>query len=177
MDILQQQRQAGALYSNDAKLCYNRTVHNIATLAMRRTGMPPEPIRSMFETLQKAERYAFVDDTDVIQSACNVNQTGEDVVPQIQLSVNRWEGGLQATGGAHAPSKSHWYLIDFIWTGKAWQYRTGAEMPGELSILDTNGQQVILVRHKPSEATETLGVWQAMDGNNTKQIAQLLKKT
>jgi hypothetical protein len=50
-------------------------------------------------------------------------------------------------------------------------------MPGKLSILDTTGQQVILERHDPSEATETLGVWQAMDGNNIKQIAQLRKKT
>jgi hypothetical protein len=54
MDILCQGRQAGALCSNDAKSCYDRTVHNIATIAMRRTGMPPEPVRSMFETLQKA---------------------------------------------------------------------------------------------------------------------------
>ena len=245
MDILRQRRQAGALCSNDAKSCYDRTVHNIATLAMRRTGMPPEPILSMFATLQKAEHrvttaygmsdqtygknltvpyqglgqgngagpaiwavistviiammttaghgfhllsavsntlltmvcYAFVDDTDVVQSACNVHQAGEDVVPQLQLSVDRWEGGLRATGGALVPSKSHWYLIDFIWTGKAWRYRTAAEMPGELSILDTNGQRVTLVRHEPSDATETLGVWQAMDGNNTKQVAQLLKKT
>jgi hypothetical protein len=50
-------------------------------------------------------------------------------------------------------------------------------MPGELSILDTTGQRARLERHDPSEATETLGVWQAMDGNNTKQIAQLWKKT
>jgi hypothetical protein len=55
MDILRQRRQAGALCSNDAKSCYDRIVHNIASLAMRRTGMPAEPIRSMFDTLQKAE--------------------------------------------------------------------------------------------------------------------------
>ena len=54
MDLLRQRRQAGALCSNDAKSCYDRIVHNIASLAMRRTGMPAEPVRSMFETLQQA---------------------------------------------------------------------------------------------------------------------------
>jgi hypothetical protein len=34
-----------------------------------------------------------------------------------------------------------------------------------------------LDRHEPKVATETLGVWQAMDGNNQRQIAQLRKKT
>jgi hypothetical protein len=34
-----------------------------------------------------------------------------------------------------------------------------------------------LERHDPSEATETLGIWQAVDGNNIKQIAQLWQKT
>jgi hypothetical protein len=156
MDILRQRRQAGALCSNDAKSCYDRIVHMIASLAMRRTGMPAEPIRSMFETLQKAAHrvttaygvskqtygtnmeipyqgvgqgngagpaiwvvistviiammstaghgfnilsamtktlitmvcYAFVDDTDVIQSACDVNQKGEAVVPLMQEAVD-----------------------------------------------------------------------------------------
>jgi hypothetical protein len=245
MDLLRQRRQAGALCSNDAKSCYDRIVHNIASLAMRRTGMPAEPIRSMFETLQKAAHrvttaygiseqtygtdlaipyqgvgqgngagpaiwavistviiammstaghgfhmlsaisttlitmvcYAFVDDTDVVQSACDVNQPGEEVVSQMQAAVDRWEGGLRATGGALVPSKSHWYLIDFKWTGTLWKYRNIEEMPGELSILDTTAQRVTLDRHEPQVATETLGVWQAMDGNNQVQIAKLRKKT
>jgi phage baseplate assembly protein W len=49
-------------------------------------------------------------------------------------------------------------------------------MPGELSILDTTGKRVILDRHEPKVATQTLGVWQAMDGNNHVQIAQLRMK-
>jgi hypothetical protein len=245
MDILRQRRQAGALCSNDAKSCYDRIVHNVASLAMRRTGMPAEPIRSMFATLQKlAHRvttaygisettyvknrvtpyqgvgqgnvagpaiwavistviigmmsaaghgfhilsairttlitmicYAFVDDTDVVQSACNATQKGEDVAPQMQESVDRWEGGLRATGGALVPAKSHWCLIDFKWTGQLWKYRNCEDMPGELRIIDTTGKRVTLARHEPNVATETLGAWQAMDGNDIEQIAQLKKKT
>jgi hypothetical protein len=41
--------------------------------------------------------YALVGDTDDIQSACDVNQHGEAIVPQMQEAVNRWEGGLRAT--------------------------------------------------------------------------------
>jgi hypothetical protein len=54
--------------------------------------------------------------------------------------------------------------------------RTSEDMPGTLSILDTTGTRVTLARHEPQIATETLGVWQAMDGNNKEQIAQLHKK-
>jgi hypothetical protein len=244
MDLLRQRRQAGALCANDAKSCYNRIIHNIASLAMRQTGMPAEPIKSMFETLQGAEHrvttafgtsdktygknltipyqgvgqgngagpaiwavistviiammataghgfhmlsaittslitmvcYAFVDDTDVVQSACDVYQKGEDVVTLMQTAVDRWEGGLRATVGALVPTKSHWYLIDFEWTGKLWKYRHSDQMKGSISI-DTDGKNVTLDRHEPQTATETLGVWQAMDGNNTVQIAKLRKKT
>jgi hypothetical protein len=51
-DIIRQTKVPAALCSNDAKGCYDRIVHAVATLAMRRLGMPKEPILSMFRTLQ-----------------------------------------------------------------------------------------------------------------------------
>jgi hypothetical protein len=54
MDNLQQARRAGALCANDAKSCYERVVHSIAALAMHCMGVPVNPIKSMFSTLQKA---------------------------------------------------------------------------------------------------------------------------
>jgi hypothetical protein len=54
MDLLRQRRQAGALCANDAKSCYDRIVHNVATLAIRQLGMSAAPILSMFATLQQA---------------------------------------------------------------------------------------------------------------------------
>jgi hypothetical protein len=50
-DLLRQLRLAGALCANDAKSCYDRIVHNIAILAIRRLGMPEAPVISMFKTL------------------------------------------------------------------------------------------------------------------------------
>ena len=54
MDLLRLRRQAGALCSNDAKSCYDRIVHNVAALAMRRQGAPKNAVNSLLLTLQKA---------------------------------------------------------------------------------------------------------------------------
>jgi hypothetical protein len=55
-DIWHQLRQQGALCSNDAKACYDRIAHNCASLSMQRVGTQPEPIVSMFTTIQKLKQ-------------------------------------------------------------------------------------------------------------------------
>jgi hypothetical protein len=246
MDLLRQRRQAGALCSNDAKSCYDRVVHSVSSLSMRRLGMPIEPINSMFKCLQKAAHrirtafgvskkkygddreiplqglgqgngcgpagwaiistpiinmmrvagfgatfltaisvslvvfvcYAFVDDTDVVHTAQDVNTKGEEILRQMQDVIDHWEGGLRATGGAIVPKKSYWYLIDWIWQGGHWRYATQEDIPGELTIRDTCGtKRVVLKRYDPDIAKETLGVFLAMDGNNKDEIIKLRNKT
>jgi hypothetical protein len=56
-DIWRQMRQRGALCSNDAKACYDRIAHNCASLCLQRIGTDPNPIISMFETIQKLEHH------------------------------------------------------------------------------------------------------------------------
>jgi hypothetical protein len=56
-DLWRQLRQRGALCSNDAKACYDRIVHNCASLCLQRIGTREQPIVSMFETLQKLEHH------------------------------------------------------------------------------------------------------------------------
>jgi hypothetical protein len=56
-DIIRQTKVPAALCSNDAKGCYDRIVHAVATLAMRRLGLPKEPILSMFRTLQEMRHH------------------------------------------------------------------------------------------------------------------------
>ncbi len=246
MDLLRQRRQSGALCSNDAKSCYDRVVHSVASLSMRRLGAPIEPINSMFISLQKAAHrirtafgvsekkygddrdiplqglgqgngcgpagwaivstpiinlmraagfgatfltaisvslvafvcYAFVDDTDVVHTAQDVNTTGEEIMRQMQTVIDHWEGGLRATGGAIVPKKSYWYLIDWIWERGKWRYATQEDIPGNLTIRDTCGtQRVILKRYDPDIAKETLGVFLAMNGNNKEEIIKLRNKT
>jgi hypothetical protein len=56
-DLWRQHRQRGALCSNDAKSCYDRIVHNIASLCMQRVGAPIGPIKSMFHTIQSLSHH------------------------------------------------------------------------------------------------------------------------
>jgi hypothetical protein len=122
--------------------------------------------------------YAFVDDTDVVHVGQDVNVTGEEILVQMQEVVDHWEGGLKATGGALVPSKSYWYLVDFIWDGKKWTYSTKEDVPGDISIRTVDGEsRVNLTRYEVDHAEETLGVYLAMDGNNTEECAALQKKS
>jgi hypothetical protein len=57
MDILRQRRRPAALCSNDAKSCYNRILHSIASIAMRRLGVAPEVCHMLFGTLQDIRHY------------------------------------------------------------------------------------------------------------------------
>ena len=78
--------------------------------------------------------FAFVDDTDVVHGGSNESTTGEEVLPVMQEVVDQWEGSIRATGGALVPSKSYWYLIDFVMKNGAWKYRSIQNMPGDISI-------------------------------------------
>jgi hypothetical protein len=57
--------------------------------------------------------YAFVDDTDLVHIAKDVDTRGPTIIAEMQSALDHWEGGLKATGGALVPEKSYWYLIDF----------------------------------------------------------------
>jgi hypothetical protein len=85
-------------------------------------------------------------------------------------------GTLRATGGALVPKKSYWYAIDFLWDGNAWKYRNKEEMPGDILISGVDGKKEILKMHEPLVGQETLGVIQAMDGNNKAEITHLCNK-
>jgi hypothetical protein len=43
-DLLRQKKQPGALNSNDAKACYDRIVHSVASLCLQRNGVPKHPV-------------------------------------------------------------------------------------------------------------------------------------
>ena len=51
-DLLRQQRQPGAMCSNDAKSCFDRVVHSIASLAYQQLGIPLPPVSTMLKTVQ-----------------------------------------------------------------------------------------------------------------------------
>ena len=89
---------------------------------------------------------------------------GEDIKEEFQVALDRWAGGLIATGGL-APVKSFCYMIDFEWTGKDWKYRSMADMPGEFNLLMGDGTWEPLQQHEVDYAEKILGVFVSMDGN------------
>ena len=52
--------------------------------------------------------FAFVDNTDVIHAASDVDTPALRILPWIQACVDTWAGGVSATGGAIRPDKSFW---------------------------------------------------------------------
>jgi hypothetical protein len=114
--------------------------------------------------------YAFVDDTDLIQTAHEGIATGSDVARELQRALDIWEGGLNVTGGAIVPEKSHWYLVDFRWIGGVWKYLSVVDSPASLWVKDITGERKLLKLLEPHEAATTLGVDIAADGNNMSQL-------
>ena len=56
-DIARQEHRSMALCSNDAKSCYDRILHAIASICMRRVGVAKETCQMMFGTLEQVDHY------------------------------------------------------------------------------------------------------------------------
>ena len=119
--------------------------------------------------------YAFVDDTDLIQTAKD-GETFDHVEKEMQDALNLWEGLIKNTGGALAVDKCRWWGVDFKWKNGNWQYKTSQELQGQLTAVDTKGQRDIVQQLEVNESYETLGVFLAADGNQDDEISYLHKK-
>ena len=96
-------------------------ISTVIIAAMATQGQGFNLISSLAGALVFSVCYAFVDDTDVMIHAANSTATpGEEVIKEMQVVLNRWEGVLRATGAALVPSRSYWYAIDFAWDGVKW---------------------------------------------------------
>jgi predicted lipid carrier protein YhbT len=236
-DIMRQLRTNGALCSNDAKSCYDRILHSVASLAYQRLGIPKPPVKCMLQSIQNMKHhirtsygdssftmsndgslvpfqgalqgngaspatwviistpllnmlrsagngghfikaiskqyshsvgYAFVDDTDLIQfDARDQKMSEEEVLGKMQQAINRWEGGLKATGGAIVPQKSFVYPIIFEFDeGGKWSYKKVEDIKFQFSVKDHNDEVQQLDQLDASVGRCTLGVHLAPDGNN-----------
>ncbi len=54
LDLCRSRRLACGYCVNDAKSCYDRILHAVASIALQRLGCPPMAVRSMLHTLQRA---------------------------------------------------------------------------------------------------------------------------
>ena len=118
--------------------------------------------------------FSFVDNTD-LPVAGERHSTSKSIAPLFQSALDRWAGGLTVTGGELAPEKSWRYLIDFVWTGTTWRYRSIAEMAAEFTLTDKDGNRHPLVRLEVSEGRKSLGVCIAVDGKERSQKEYLIE--
>jgi len=117
-------------------------------------------------------RYSFVDDTDLIQTALNIDSTCKDTIPLMQAALDIWSTRLQITG----TTKSFWYAIDFRWSAGKWTY--AKPKPNyKLQMWDHKNTWHTLQLLGPMEVQCTLGEHLAPDGNKKHKLTYSLKKT
>jgi hypothetical protein len=86
-DILRQSQQSGAICINDMKGCYDRIVHSVASICLQRFGMPVEPIKMMFHTLQSLKHY--------VRTACGMSSkffNAKDIHPVAIQGIGQGNG-------------------------------------------------------------------------------------
>jgi len=93
--------------------------------------------------------FGFVDNVDLCITIPKGN--GEQVVHQIQKSINMWAGLLRATGGALVPEKCFWYYIHNTWKNGTWQYVANPTTQAML-VPNDNNAPIPIPELPPSEA-------------------------
>ena len=118
--------------------------------------------------------FSFVDDADTIQTG-ELEDTMETVVQKAQGQLKLWEEGIRATGGGIEGSKSDFAVANFRWKQGQWKY---APMRNnhKLWVPDGSGGKEFLTQLPYHQARRTLGIWQAMDGNEIKQTEVMKEK-
>ena len=115
--------------------------------------------------------FAYVDDADLLQTG----DSPEEVCRNLQAALSTWEGVINATGGAMAPTKSWWYSVDFLWKNGVYSLSDGGKT-GDLIAHDENGNAISLAYLMHGQATKMLGVWLSPDGSKSTQIAKMKSK-
>ena len=103
------------------------------------------------------------------------NEAWNTLFNRTQRGLDLWESLLRATGGALEPSKSDWVQIRHKWKHGECKVidRKGTE---ELLVHNPAGEKEKLTQKLPSEARETLGVWQNVIRTEEKQFKVLEEK-
>ena len=100
-----------------------------------------------------------------------------EILDEMQECINRWQGGLWASGGAIVPEKNFVYPITFNFNKKGeWRYKTLQEIDYYFTVKDHLGQQCNLPQKECNVSSCTLGVELAPDGNNKSMVDRLRQK-
>ena len=118
--------------------------------------------------------FSFVDDTDQIELNLE-HHPWNKLLQRAQASLTLWESLLRTTGGAIEPTKSDWTRLSYKWNKGRAVLKTNLS-PDQLTVRDSNGNLQILRQTPSNSSRETLGVWQAVNGDDTVQAEKLINK-
>jgi hypothetical protein len=117
--------------------------------------------------------FAFVDDTDLADMA-RKGEDDEKLVNRMQKCLTLWNELIETTGGALEPDKTDWSIIAYEKHFGLWVPQPRKQFT--LHLVDEHTREKKAIRLlEPQEARRTLGIWQAMDGNQEKQLETMVE--
>ncbi|MGL5936571.1 MAG: endonuclease/exonuclease/phosphatase family protein [Cetobacterium sp.] len=117
--------------------------------------------------------FAFVDDTDLIHAAHDRKTPTQRTLQEAQAALSLWENMLHATGGALAPEKSYWYLVEVARKKGKWTYQREKDHPFDLFLAEGTAK---VERLEVYQAKKALGILARPDGKMTDEIKELQRK-
>ena len=117
--------------------------------------------------------FAFVDDTDLIHANDDPEVSTDELIDEAQVALATWEGLIRASGGALAPEKSYWYLIEVERKRGKWRYKKISDQPGDLYLQNGHHRNL---RLEVSSAREALGIMTRPDGKMKDEFEHLRSK-
>jgi hypothetical protein len=105
--------------------------------------------------------FVFVDDTNLIHANQDRKVPTQQILQEAQEVLSLWENLLHATGGALAPEKSYWYLVEVTRAKGKWTYKRERDYPFDLFLA--NGTSKI-DRLDVYQAKKSLGIMARPDG-------------
>ena len=115
--------------------------------------------------------FSYVDDCDLLYVGTEINIVAEKLKGMIAM----WDDLMEVNGGAIAPDKCWWYLVDFQWRNGKW-YMVNGGKGHSLTVRDKDKTVCTLPNLPPSTAKQMLGVFLSPDGDESTQLAYLSEK-
>ena len=119
--------------------------------------------------------FAFVDDADTVQTG-DLDEPTYTMLEKAQEELDLWENLIRTSGGGLEGDKSDFAIINYTWNEGTWQYEKKDEN-NKMTVRAGEERRETLKQLGPSTARRTLGVWQAIDGNEMEQTTQMTKRS
>jgi hypothetical protein len=142
----------------------------VVTKAMKKEGFGYATWTLIRQRALTLACFAYVDDADLIHANNDRMVSTQQLLDQAQEALTLWEGMLHATGGALAPEKSYWYLVEVIRSKGKWTYVRESQQPFDLYLQNGTFQNKRLEAY---QARQSLGIMTRPDGKMFDEIKKL----